>query len=43
MVLNTSFKVKGQPIVSTPAEAIETFLGTGINALMLERLLIRTR
>ena len=30
MVLNTSFNVKGQPIVNTPEEAIETFLGTGI-------------
>ena len=27
MVLNTSFNVKGQPIVNTPDEAIETFLG----------------
>jgi predicted NodU family carbamoyl transferase len=31
MVLNTSFNVKGQPIVNTPTEAIETFLGTGID------------
>ena len=36
MVLNTSFNVKGQPIVSTPDEAIETFLGTGIEFLFLE-------
>ena len=36
MVLNTSFNVKGQPIVNTPAEAIETFLGTGIEHLFLE-------
>jgi carbamoyltransferase len=36
MVLNTSFNVKGQPIVNTPAEAIETFLGTGIEYLFLE-------
>ena len=28
MVLNTSFNVKGQAIVNTPAEAVETFLGT---------------
>jgi carbamoyltransferase len=35
MVLNTSFNVKGQPIVNTPREAIETFLGTGIDALFL--------
>jgi carbamoyltransferase len=36
MVLNTSFNVKGQPIVNTPDEAIETFLGTGIEHLFLE-------
>jgi carbamoyltransferase len=41
MVLNTSFNVKGQPIVNTPAEAIATFLGTGIDALFLENTLIR--
>lgn len=35
MVLNTSFNVKGQPIVNTPREAIETFLGTGIDCLFL--------
>jgi carbamoyltransferase len=36
MLLNTSFNVKGQPIVNTPDEAIETFLGTGIDYLFLE-------
>ena len=36
MVLNTSFNVKGQPIVNTPDEAIETFLNTGIEHLFLE-------
>ena len=36
MVLNTSFNVKGQPIVNTAEEAIETFLGTGIEFLFLE-------
>ena len=36
MVLNTSFNVKGQPIVNDPGEAIETFLATGIEFLFLE-------
>jgi carbamoyltransferase len=36
MVLNTSFNVKGQPIVNTPEEAIDTFLGTGIEHLFME-------
>jgi carbamoyltransferase len=38
MVLNTSFNVKGQPIVNTPRQAIETFLGTGIEFLFLENI-----
>jgi carbamoyltransferase len=32
--------VKGQPIVNTPCEAIETFLRTGIEYLFLEDHLI---
>jgi carbamoyltransferase len=43
MLLNTSFNVKGQPIVNTAQEAIETFLGTGIQALFLENNLITRR
>jgi len=40
MLLNTSFNVKGQPMVNSPVEAIETFLGTGIDALFLENALV---
>jgi len=40
MVLNTSFNVKGQPIVNTPEEAVETFLGTGIEYLFVENYLV---
>ena len=43
LVLNTSFNVKCQPIVNTPHEAVETFLGTGIEALFLENHLLRKR
>jgi carbamoyltransferase len=43
MVLNTSFNVKGQPIVNTPEEAIETFLGTGIEFLFLENRILARR
>jgi carbamoyltransferase len=43
MVLNTSFNVKGQPIVNTPEEALDTFLGTGIEFLFLENALVRRR
>jgi carbamoyltransferase len=43
MVLNTSFNVKGQPIVNTPEEALSTFLGTGIEFLFLEDTLVSRR
>lgn len=43
MVLNTSFNVKGQPIVNTPREALDTFLGTGIEFLFLENTLVRRK
>jgi carbamoyltransferase len=36
MLLNTSLNVKGQPIVNTPRQALDTFLGTGIDCLFLE-------
>jgi len=35
--------VKGQPIVNTPREALETFLGTGIEYLFLENALVSRR
>ena len=43
MVLNTSFNVKGQAIVNTPADAIETLLGTGIEYLFLDNVLVERR
>jgi carbamoyltransferase len=36
VVLNTSFNIRGQPIVHLPEQAIECFLGTGMDALFLE-------
>ena len=35
-VLNTSFNIRGQPIVETPLEAISTFAGNGIDVLFIE-------
>jgi carbamoyltransferase len=43
MVLNTSFNVKGQPIVNTPEQALETFLNCGIDYLFLENTLVRRK
>jgi carbamoyltransferase len=35
MVLNTSFNLKGEPIVNTPAEAFHTFMQSGMDVLTL--------
>ncbi|MCI8610494.1 MAG: hypothetical protein HFH11_10175 [Dorea sp.] len=35
IVLNTSFNIRGEPIVETPDDAIRCFLGTGIDELFI--------
>jgi carbamoyltransferase len=40
VVLNTSFNRAGEPIVETPADAIECFLSTRIDALAIHNFLI---
>ncbi len=39
-VLNTSFNIKGQPIVETPLDAISTFYGTGMDHLIMGNYLV---
>jgi carbamoyltransferase len=34
--LNTSFNLKGEPIVNTPAEAFRTFQASDMDALVLD-------
>ena len=40
VLLNTSFNVKGQPIVNTPAQAIECFSSTNIDCLVIGDFLV---
>jgi carbamoyltransferase len=40
VLLNTSFNVKGEPIVETPRDAVECFLATGIDYLALNDTLV---
>src|SRR5215475_14057596 len=40
VLLNTSFNVKGEPIVETPEDAINCFLSTGIDHLALHDVLM---
>lgn len=41
VVLNTSFNVAGEPIVESPAQAIQDFYSTGLDALALGEFLLR--
>ncbi len=42
MVLNTSFNIRGEPIVNSPADAVKCFLTTGMDFLVLgDHLLVK--
>ena len=41
VLINTSFNVRGEPIVCTPDDAIATFLGSGMDTLVLGHCLVR--
>ncbi len=40
VVLNTSFNLRGEPIVNTPSEALNTFMRSDMDALVLDRTII---
>jgi carbamoyltransferase len=41
VVMNTSFNLRGEPIVNTPAEAISTFARSGLDALVMGTLILQ--
>lgn len=41
MVMNTSFNVRGEPIVCTPQDAFRCFMATGMDVLVLENCVLR--
>lgn len=43
MVLNTSFNLKGEPMVNTPRDALRTFFSSGLDALLMGDVLIQKR
>jgi carbamoyltransferase len=43
VLLNTSFNIRGEPIVETPADAMKCFLSTGIDYLAMHDVLISKR
>ena len=40
VLINTSMNVRGEPIVCTPEEAVACFLGTAMDVLVLENMVI---
>ena len=36
MLVNTSFNVRGEPIVNTPEDAFNCFMGTNLDILVIE-------
>ena len=43
LVLNTSFNIDGEPIVSSPRDAIRTFFSSGIDVLVLGKFIVRKK
>ncbi|MEW6482356.1 MAG: carbamoyltransferase C-terminal domain-containing protein, partial [bacterium] len=41
LILNTSFNLKGEPIVNTPEDAFNTFSKSGMDVLVLEKFIVR--
>ncbi|TPV92484.1 MAG: carbamoyltransferase [Myxococcales bacterium FL481] len=41
VMINTSFNVRGEPIVNTPQDAYRCFMGTNMDALVLENCVLR--
>jgi carbamoyltransferase len=41
IILNTSFNLRGEPIVTTPQNAFNTFVGSDIDVLVLENFMVR--
>jgi len=41
VLLNTSFNLRGEPIISTPAEALSTFARSDMDALYMDRYVVR--
>jgi carbamoyltransferase len=43
VLVNTSFNVRGQPIVCTPRDAIDAFYSTPLDALVIGRYVLEKR
>ena len=43
ILINTSFNIRGEPIVCTPNNAIQCFMGTNLDCLIIENFIIEKK
>jgi carbamoyltransferase len=43
VIVNTSFNIRGEPIVNTPADAYRCFMASDMDVLVLENFLLRKK
>ena len=41
VLVNTSFNIRGQPIVNSPEDAFNCFMGTGLDILVIGNLILK--
>ena len=41
VLLNTSFNLRGEPIVNSPKDALRTFYNSGMDYLVMENILVK--
>jgi carbamoyltransferase len=41
VLINTSFNVRGEPIVNTPADAYRCFMGTNMDVLVIDNFVVK--
>jgi carbamoyltransferase len=41
MLINTSFNVRGEPIVNTPEDAYHCFMGTNMDVLVVDNFVLK--
>ena len=42
-VVNTSFNIRGEPIVNSPMDALKCYFTTGIDVLVIDRFVLEKR
>ena len=42
VLINTSFKIRGEPIVNSPTDAFRCFMGTNLAILVIENFILYT-